>query len=317
MRDPLRNFSLKSVVYRAQSWALCFFNMYLSDISAAIGKASIFTYADDSYVCIEAENHQTAKKLAEETIGNHIAYLEKKGMIVNPQKTELIYFSQKTNPNIVLKLDQIEIKSQSSIKALGITIDRDLTWSLHVNNTVNKVKSLMSGLRIVTNHLNREQSTRIITSQIFSVLYYASPVWLTTELARPHLKRIESSHYASLRIGIKDFRRTISKETINQITKRMPPQRWMMYSSTILAMKIIRDASPTLLYQKIMANSFQERRKPFIIYTYDGSHNKHGKKGFHNWINLPMKKIKFPWIYLTTPITDNKLRIELKKTFCN
>jgi len=68
--------------------------------------------------------------------------------------------------------------------------------------------------------------------------------------------------------------------------------------------QIIWDAAHTTLYQKIMTNSYQERRKPFIIYTYDGSHNKHGKKGFHNWIILPMKQINFPWINLPIPISN-------------
>jgi len=43
-------------------------------------------------------------------------------------------------------------------------------------------------------------------------------------------------------------------------------------------MKIIRDEAPSNLYNKIMANAYQECRKENFIYTYDNSHNKHGKK---------------------------------------
>jgi len=147
---------------------------------------------------------------------------------------------------------------------------------------------------------------RTITSQIFSVMYYTAPVWLTTKLNRPNLWRIESSFYTSLRISIKDFKKTMSKEIINKTTKRMSPRTCMKYSSPILAMKIIRDAASTTLYKKIMANSYQERREPFIIYTYDGSIQFKAyiwthylqtleKEDFQSWINLLMKEIKFPW----------------------
>jgi len=87
----------------------------------------------------------------------------------------------------------------------------------------------------------------------------------------------------------------------------------MKYCATDLAIKIIRDAAPTDLYQRILHNAYQERRKPHFLFTYDGSHNKYGKKGFHNWINLPLKEVNFPWYNLRNPISNDKLRVELKK----
>jgi len=186
------------------------------------------------------------------------------------------------------------IKSQSTIKALGITIDKDLKRTQHVNDVVKKVTSLSSGLRIATRHLNIQQSLCIITSQIFSIIYYAAPVWLTSELGYNNLKRIEPIHYSTLRIGLKDFKKSQSREKINLDTKRMPPQTWMLFCTASTAMKIIRDEAPSNLHNKIMANAYKVRRKENFIYTYDNSHNKLRKKGFHNWINHILRRIKFP-----------------------
>jgi len=78
---------------------------------------------------------------------NHIKYLQDKGIVVNHhQKTELIYFSNKQHPQIKLRVGTSTFKSQSTIKALGITIDKDLKWTQHVNDVVKKVTSLSSGL---------------------------------------------------------------------------------------------------------------------------------------------------------------------------
>jgi len=139
--------------------------------------------------------------------------------------------------------------------------------------------------------------------------------FLSTELSRHNFNRIESIHYNTLRIAIKDRRKRVCGEVINKITSRMPPRTWMKYISSSTAIKIIRDAAPTSLYQKLMKNSYQERRKQSSMYTFDASHNKHGKKGYHNWINLMLKLIKFPWYNLTTPLTNDRLRILLKKNF--
>jgi len=291
------------------------FNMYLSDISNHIPNATIFTYADDSYINITTTCQSEAIRMAENTISSHIDYLHQKGMVVNHQKTELIYFSTKHQPQIEISVGNSVIKSQNSIKALGITIDKDLSWNPHVNNTAKKVASLMSGLRIVTKHLNKEQAIRIITSQVFPVIYYAAPVWLTTELNYKNLKRVETFHYSTLRIGIKDFKKNVSRNTIDKLTNRMPPRTSMRYSSAGTAIKIIRDNLPSKLHHKIMLNSYQQRRRPNCIYTYDSSHNKHGRRGFHNWINFVLKEIKFPWFNLTRPISNDSLRIQLKKTF--
>jgi len=89
----------------------------------------------------------------------------------------------------------------------------------------------------------------------------------------------------------------------------------MKYLCSSSGIKIIRDSAPSTLYNKIMENSYQERRRQSNIYTYDAYHNKHGKKGYHNWINLILKQIKFPWYNLTTPLTNDRLRILLKKNF--
>jgi len=122
-------------------------------------------------------------------------------------------------------------------------------------------------------------------------------------------------HYEALRLSMKDFKKTIKRDGINIFTKRMPPKAWMKYSPASLAIKIIRDETPTLLHDKIVQNAYQENRKPPFIYTFDASHNKRRKKGFHNWINFILKQIKFPWYKLANPISDNLLRIRLKDNF--
>jgi len=294
------------------------FNMYLSDITQNLPNAQIYTYADDSYVNIQHRDLKLGLSNAQETLTNHICYLEEKGMVINHSKTELILFTKVKalrEEKISLKAGNSTINSVDSIRALGVSIDKKLEWTTHINNISKKFSSLMSGLRIIANKLDRCQTLRVVTSQVFSILYYASPVWLTTELSCKNMRRVESMHFSALRLAIKDYKRSINRDNITRQTKRMTPTSWMKYSSASMAIKIIRDQLPNLLHRKIMGNAYQEARKPHQLYTYDSSHNKHGKKGFHNWINTIFKEIKFPWTGLHKPISNDLLRIRLKETF--
>jgi len=60
----------------------------------------------------------------------------------------------------------------------------------------------------------------------------------------------------------------------------MPPRIWMKYFFTNLAMKIRRDAAPTNLQLKIMANSYKERQMSPLSFVplIDPTTNK-GQKG--------------------------------------
>jgi len=56
----------------------------------------------------------------------------------------------------------------------------------------------------------------------------------------------------------------------------MPPKSRMVYYTANIAMKIVRDETPSGLCNKLMVNAYQEHRKEKFIYIYDNSHNKHG-----------------------------------------
>jgi len=294
------------------------FNMYLADIQQNLPTAKIYTYADDSYVNIQHTDLNTGLAQAQNALNTHVEFLESRGMVINHTKTELIFFTKVKrlkDTKISLKAGNSTITSVDSIRALGVSIDKNLEWTTHINNTQKRFSSIMSGLRIIANKLDKHQTLRVVTSQVFSILYYASPLWLTSELSSRNMSRIESMHFTALRLALKDHKKIMHRSDITKNTKRMNPKSWMKYGAASMAIKILRDQCPHSLYGKIMRNAYQEQRKPKQIYTFDASHNKHGKKGFHNWLNIVLKEIKFPWIDLPKPISNDLLRIRLKETF--
>jgi len=89
----------------------------------------------------------------------------------------------------------------------------------------------------------------------------------------------------------------------------------MKYSASNIDVKTVRRLAPTSLCSKLAINSYQQRRKPNTISTYDTSDNKDGKKGYHSWINLILTHVKLLWFNFMTPLSNDKLGIQLKKSF--
>jgi len=57
-------------------------------------------------------------------------------------------------------------------------------WYPHVSEVRNWILKLLNGLKIIRRKLSLKQLLTIVTSQVFSILYYASPVWLMPEVSK-------------------------------------------------------------------------------------------------------------------------------------
>jgi len=53
------------------------------------------------------------------------------------------------------------------LKALGIVIDKGLTWRSHITLLKKRVMKVVGGVRIVRNKLTESQTTTIVTAQLF------------------------------------------------------------------------------------------------------------------------------------------------------
>jgi len=72
------------------------------------------------------------------------------------------------------------IVSKNELKILGVNLDCGITWELHLQKTISKVRSLIFWLRFVRRHLSLQDKVRIVQAQVISRLTFASPVWSHT-----------------------------------------------------------------------------------------------------------------------------------------
>jgi len=61
-----------------------------------------------------------------------------------------------------------------------------------------------------------------------------------------------------------------------------------------------------------MSNSYSQRRQQNRLYFFDASAKKIGQQSFKNRLSGVSKRMNFEWLQ---PMSDNALRINLKKSF--
>jgi len=287
------------------------FNLYTGAIINKLLKEVLLTsYADDSYVVVHDSNVESLIKRTEECLSVHVASLEEIGMKVNDEKTEILLFG-KNSPNVAINVRGTSVQSKDSIKALGLHLDKGLTWKPHVASLKSKVMKTVGGVRMVRNKLSQKEATSVVTAQVFSVLYYACCVWLTPSINKKVLGTVEKLHYRALRLIVRDYRQKLSREVVTTKTNRLPPDKWSKFSLASLFLNGYSQRSP--ITQRMSENFYSKRRSQGFLYAFDSSRSKIGRQSTKNWIGRAIGQIISPWSNLT--LSKDSIRVLLKKSF--
>jgi len=282
------------------------FAIYCNELEKVLEGAHVVSYADDAYISLSDSCESNLKIKLEETLSKHQEYMRNIGMIINEEKTELIYYSKNKEAP---KLNINGIESRRNIKALGVKISHDLSFDSHALEAIAKA----SRTTHLVSHLGRWFKTddlmKIVTSKFFGQLYYASPVWMTNGLKSTTWKALNRAHYKALRAAFKDRSCEMHKDDLNRLSKRATPLQWAKYSTTSCAIKLLRKAETPLAIQmknKMYVNDRKPHRGKFINTTL----TKIGREALPYRLNT-LSELTFDW--LDENLSDNEIRVNLKR----
>ncbi len=87
---------------------------------------------------------------------NHINFLREIGMVINKNKTELLYSTRhKRTEELTIKIEDSTITSKNTIKALSVMLSADLDWTDHLNYSINKSKHVLNRLKFLKKFSHR------------------------------------------------------------------------------------------------------------------------------------------------------------------
>jgi len=155
--------------------------VHVNDIEDCIPRGipvSTCKYADDCTL------HELVLKDSVSQMQDAVTHLERwavqNKMELNAKKTKDMWITFKRSFPIPapINIGPTELERVSEFKLLGVYVQNDLKWNIHVSSIVSKARKRIHYLRVFrTAHLLRDIGLTTYISKLRPVLEYASPVW--------------------------------------------------------------------------------------------------------------------------------------------
>ena len=268
------------------------FLIYINDLAEAV-ESHIRLYADDTSLYIDYLNPQTASEHLQRDIQKIEAWAVKWYVKFNPTKTESLTFSRKTNirsPHLIMGNTIIEEVTHH--KHLGITLQQNAKWHIHIQEILTKAKKKVDILRGLMYRLNRKSIEKLYISYIRPILEYGDTVWDgCSEYEKKELEKVQQS---ALRVILGAKKGTshdllYAETNLEKLDTRRTRHKLIQFFKIHhgLAPSTLTDLVPCLTKDKTQ----YKLRKPINIGTYQ-SHTESLHKSFfpstiRSWNSLP------------------------------
>jgi hypothetical protein len=205
-------------------------------------------FADDGSLHTSASNIQTLEHTLQEEVNNVSQWCADNNMLVNAQKTKcMVITSRQKHQRGPLKLniviDKDDVEQVKSHRVLGVTVDDELRWHLHINNvckTVARNIYLLSKLKL---YVDKHALNLFFHAHCMSHFNYASPVW--SGAGDVHLIKLNSLHRRAVKVIVSNpFLSTDQKLRSAGI---LPLIKQFDFNTAILVFKTRHNLAPSYL----------------------------------------------------------------------
>ena len=159
------------------------FLIYINDLPNCLSEATPRMYADDTNITVVSDSVTEIEQMINNELGNLREWLLANRLSVNVAKTEIMFIGSRqklatTNKhNLQIQIEDQEVKRVSHTKSLGVTIDQNLTWSIHVGEIISKVSSAIGALKRLRPYINMDIAIKIYQALTAPYFDYCRPVW--------------------------------------------------------------------------------------------------------------------------------------------
>jgi len=143
--------------------------------------ARLYLFADDTLYTTSNRNPKRAAIQLQKQLNETLIWCDKWRLNINAQKTVAVMFN---GPNFFasyhLNLNGHQIPWSPTSKYLGVTLDRNLTFSAHVKSTVKKATAVRGMLYPILNRsspIPTKTKLNVLHLYIKPILSYAGPAW--------------------------------------------------------------------------------------------------------------------------------------------
>lgn len=160
------------------------FNIYLNDLYESSAKGDIVSFADDTAVVYKASDWSTLKHIVETDFKNIVEWFNNRLLTINFQKTCYVPFTSYSRylpsfDSLTIRngSDNISISSAQNHKYLGIYLDSQLKWDIHINYVAKKMRFLLYRFKYFSQIFKIEQMRILYYALVQSHFTYGIVAW--------------------------------------------------------------------------------------------------------------------------------------------
>ena len=178
------------------------FNFYINDLFHFIKDASLVNYADDNTLTYFSNSLPQLINVLEKEASIALTWLDQNEMIANPEKFRalLVKKDRTDTTGHSISIHGKTIKSEDSVKLLGINLDHKLNFDVHISDLCKKAATQLNVLKRLKAFLDFEEKRVLVQSFIFSNF---NLVWVFS--SSKSMEKIEKIQERALRFLYDDY----------------------------------------------------------------------------------------------------------------
>jgi hypothetical protein len=143
-------------------------------------------------------------------------------------------------------LNDTQIEQVSSHKVLGLTIDDEFKWQIHINNICRTVARNLHLLQKLNHFVDSNAMKLFFTAHCLSHINYASSTWCGA--AQVHIKKLNTLHRRGVKL-ISSYPRSSKENGDIYISGFLSLQNQFNYNIAVLMFKVRQGLAPSYLSQ--------------------------------------------------------------------
>ena len=179
-----------------------FFNIFMCDLFYTLDE-NVVNYADDNTPYAMRSTTEEVILQLEKCTNSLLQWISQNFLKANPDKSHLLLSDRGDK---IVKIQSEFIRNTHTQKLLGITIDSELKFDIHVKNLCNKASLKLHALSRISRFMNPHKLKMIMKAFVLSQFNYCPLVWMFH--SRELNNRINRIHERALRIAYKDQQST-------------------------------------------------------------------------------------------------------------
>ncbi len=182
------------------------FLILVADIEEWVSKAKALSYADDTTVYYAANTKAQVRMALELAAEEVLTFMQASMLSANPSKTKFVMFGRQREEPI--KVGNVYIEESREEVLLGVTFNKSLTWTSHMNSLRVELKKRIGILRRLTFQLPTDLVKSMIQPVFTSKLLYGLALLGSNRgllLENTLIKQLGTLHHQALKaaLGIK------------------------------------------------------------------------------------------------------------------